>query len=426
MSNGSEKPRILIVDDDIGNIKLLANILRDSYELSIGINGTDALETANAEQPDLILLDIQMPDMDGFTVCEKLKVNERTREIGVIFITGHNDVKVEIRGLELGAVDFISKPINPPVILARIKTHLLVWQNQKELKALSMEREKIADELRIHRDQLEDMVLARTKQLAHAERLATLGTFSAGMAHEINNPNSFISGNIDFLQQYCTLAEPILMAHKEQDPSGRVGSFLEEAKATLEGMKDGSRRIAKIVDSLKAYSRGGMETDKVECRLAEPIFDAQYLLQHRLKNRFHLTIDVANDLYIICDRQQISQVFVNLLSNAMDALETMGENYEKRVKITGEPLDDHLWIKVSDNGPGIPEDALGRIFDPFYTSKGKTKGTGLGLSVVHGIITDHAGQITVYSTSIHTQGAEFIIILPNRETYKKIRERKRR
>lgn len=426
MSDRHEKPRVLIVDDDIGNIKLLANTLRDRYELSISTDGRDALETASTEQPDLILLDIQMPDMDGFMVCEKLKENQATRDIGVIFITGHNDIEVEIRGLELGAVDFITKPVNPPVILARIKTHILVLQNQKELKALSIEREKIADELRIHRDQLEEIVLARTKQLAHAERLATLGTFSAGMAHEINNPNSFISGNIDFLKQYCELAEPILIGHQGQDPSGRVGSFLEEVKATLEGMKDGSRRIAKIIDSLKAYSRGGMEADKVECRLAEPVSDAQYLLQHRLKNGFHLTIDVANDLHIICDRQQISQVFVNLLSNAMDALETMGENYEKRLKITGEQLDDHIWIKVSDNGPGIPEDALGRIFDPFYTSKGKTKGTGLGLSIVHGIIIDHAGQITVYSTSIHTEGAEFIIILPNRETYQKIRERRKR
>ncbi|MBF0421301.1 MAG: response regulator [Magnetococcales bacterium] len=399
--------------------------LRDSYELSINTNGRDVFETACAEQPDLILLDINMPDMDGFMVCEKLKANKETCEISVIFITGHNEMDVEIRGLELGAVDFISKPINPPVIQARIKTHILVLQNQKKLKAITIERKKIADELKVHSDQLEDIVQARTKQLVHAERLATLGTFSAGMAHEINNPNSFIMGNIDFLQQYCDLARPILQEHQKQDKSGRIGAFLDEVKSSLDGMKDGSLRISKIVESLKAYSRGGMEADKVECRLAEPIADAQYLLKHRLQKGFYLTIDVPNDLYVVCDRQQICQVFVNLLNNAMDALVTMGENYEKRIEISGRKLDDHIWIRVTDNGPGIPEDAKGRIFDPFYTSKGKTKGTGLGLSIVHGIIEDHAGQITVYSTSEKAEGAEFLIILPNREIYRKICERKK-
>ncbi|MBF0134417.1 MAG: GHKL domain-containing protein [Magnetococcales bacterium] len=281
-------------------------------------------------------------------------------------------------------------------------------------------------DLKKHTSELEEMVQARSKQLIHAERLATLGTFSAGMAHEINNPNSFILGNIEFLKQYWGIARPILNDHQKQDATGRVGSFMDEVEATLEGMQDGCHRISKIVNSLKSYSRGGMEADKVECRLMEPVTDAQYLLQHRLKKGFTLTLDVPKDLYIVCDRQQMSQVFVNLINNAMDALETMGEDYEKQIRITGEILDNHIWIRVIDNGPGIPEDAEGRIFDPFYTSKGKTKGTGLGLSIVHGIIEDHAGQITAYSTSTRTEGAELLIILPNRETYLKIRHSRKR
>lgn len=290
--------------------------------------------------------------------------------------------------------------------------------------ARDITRRKDAEEkLKHYSEQLENMVRERTRQLVHAERLATLGTFSAGMAHEINNPNSFISGNIDFLQNYWNLARPILEEHQKQDKSGRVGSFLGEVDATLEGMKDGSRRISKIVDSLKTYSRGGMEADKVECRLLDPVMDAQYLLQHRLKKGFLVTTTVPNDLLVVCDRQQLSQVFVNLFSNAMDALETQGEAYEKRIKIIAEKVDGHLWIRVIDNGPGIPEDVMGRIFDPFFTSKGKTKGTGLGLAIVHGIIEDHAGQITAHSSPSVEVGAEFVIVLPERETYYKIRSR---
>lgn len=284
-----------------------------------------------------------------------------------------------------------------------------------------IERKMAEDALITHQDYLEKLVATRTKQLAHAERLACLGTFSAGMAHEINNPNSFIAGNIDFLRQFWQLGRPILETNHHLDPSGRVGSFLQEVDASLDGMLDGSRRITKIIDSLKAYSRGGMKTDKVECRLLDPIQDAGNLLRYRIKKGFSLHIEVPPAIIVVCDRQQVTQVFVNLLNNAMDAMENMTENRERKMTIQAEELDNHVWIRVKDRGPGIHPEAIGKIFDPFYTTKGKTKGTGLGLSIVQGIIQDHAGQITVYSPSDKTIETEFLIVLPNREHYMAIR-----
>ncbi|MBF0415468.1 MAG: GHKL domain-containing protein [Magnetococcales bacterium] len=288
-----------------------------------------------------------------------------------------------------------------------------------------IERKYAEDALKTHQDYLENMVATRTKQLAHAERLACLGTFSAGMAHEVNNPNSFIAGNIDFLKQFWMISRPILDQNKHLDPTGRVGAFLTEVDATLDGMLDGSRRISKIVDSLKAYSRGGMETDKVECRLLDPVQDAGNLLKYRIKKGFALKIDVPTTIMVICDRQQMTQVFVNLFNNAMDAMENMDITGAKQITVHAEMLDDHVWIRVKDQGPGILPGAQGKIFDPFYTSKGKTKGTGLGLSIVQGIIEDHAGQITVFSTPEKMEGAEFLIILPNRENYQKICDRRK-
>lgn len=275
-------------------------------------------------------------------------------------------------------------------------------------------------ELQRYTDNLEQMIEQRTRELAHAERLASLGTFAAGMAHEINNPNSFIAGNIDFLKQFWSISRPILDQHQNDDSTGRVGAFLDEITETLNGMLDGSQRISKIVDSLKAYSKGGMETDKVECRLIEPIQDSQYLLQHRIKKGFALTIEVPSNIVVICDRQQLTQVFVNLLNNSMDALESTHDQKDNQMSIRAELIDEHIWIRVLDNGPGIPHEAIGKIFDPFYTSKGKTKGTGLGLSIVHGIVTDHSGQITVYSSGDANEGTEFLMILPSRESYQKI------
>ncbi|MBF0295791.1 MAG: PAS domain S-box protein [Magnetococcales bacterium] len=277
------------------------------------------------------------------------------------------------------------------------------------------ERQKAEQALKEYADRLEEMVQARTRQLIHAERLATLGTFSAGMAHEINNPNAFISANIQFLQQYWGLAGPVLLRHAGEDPSGRLSRFHAEIGKTLEGILDGSGRISKIVDSLKTYSKGGMETDRVECRLEDPVRDAIHLLQHRIRqDEAALTVRIPNDLIIYCDRQQMSQVFVNLFNNALDALEEMPTDHPKRITVVGQAIERHVWIWVKDNGPGIPAEAIDRIFDPFYTSKGKTKGTGLGLSIVEGIVKDHLGQITIFSpprTAEYTE-TEVVIILP--------------
>ncbi|MBF0180261.1 MAG: PAS domain S-box protein [Magnetococcales bacterium] len=277
------------------------------------------------------------------------------------------------------------------------------------------ERQQAEQALKEYADRLEEMVQARTRQLIHAERLATLGTFSAGMAHEINNPNAFISANIQFLQQYWGLAAPVLLRHAGEDASGRLNRFHAEIGKTLEGILDGSARISKIVDSLKTYSKGGMETDRVECRLEDPVRDAIHLLSHRIRDdAAAVTVRIPNDLILYCDRQQMSQVFVNLLNNALDALGEMPADHPKQITVVGQAIERHVWVWVKDNGPGIPEAAINKIFDPFYTSKGKTRGTGLGLSIVEGIVKDHHGQITIFSpprTGEYTE-TEVVIILP--------------
>ncbi|NGZ29512.1 MAG: HAMP domain-containing protein, partial [Magnetococcales bacterium] len=244
---------------------------------------------------------------------------------------------------------------------------------------------------------LEQVVQERTRQLVHADRLAALGTFSAGMAHEINNPNSFVQGNIQFLKKFWDLAHPIVERHAGEDGSGRVNAFHGQIQETLDGILDGSQRISRIVDSLKTYSKSGTDLDKVVCRVADPVHDALNLLRYRINKGVVTDIRIANTLTIYCDRQQMCQVFVNLMVNAMDAMEESGQKGERRLGVRAEEMEEHLWIWVEDNGPGIPPEAAGRLFDPFFTTKGKTKGTGLGLSIVHGIVEDHGGQITVFS-----------------------------
>jgi len=123
-NTSGEKNRLLIVDDEPINIQILSSILGDDYTLSAATNGSKALELARAQMPDLILLDMVMPDIDGLEVCRQLKRDEATQGIPVIFVTGMSDPDSEERGLDAGAVDYISKPVSPPIVKARVKIHI--------------------------------------------------------------------------------------------------------------------------------------------------------------------------------------------------------------------------------------------------------------------------------------------------------------
>lgn len=142
-SNNEEKQTVLIVDDTPDNISLITSLLKDIYRVKIATNGNKALQIAfSNEQPDLILLDIMMPEMDGYEVCRHLKSDSQTAEIPVIFLTAKADIEDELKGFELGAVDYITKPISPPVVLARVRTHLRLKRMIEYLKS-KMEREDL-------------------------------------------------------------------------------------------------------------------------------------------------------------------------------------------------------------------------------------------------------------------------------------------
>lgn len=132
----SEKTRILIVDDEPANIKILSNLLAGDYALSVATNGKQALEVARVQSPDLVLLDMIMPGMDGIEVCQALKENEKTCDIPVIFVTSMGDSANEERGLVAGAVDYISKPISPPIVKARVRIHIQNYLSKKFLENL--------------------------------------------------------------------------------------------------------------------------------------------------------------------------------------------------------------------------------------------------------------------------------------------------
>lgn len=389
-----EKETILIVDDDPVSLKMLEVFLTSGgYNVRQAENGSDAVQKAE-EKPDLILLDLLMPGIDGFETCRRLKENEATKNIPVIFLSTRQDSKARVNGLNLGGVDYVNKPFDVSELLARVRTHLTIQRQEMEL----------AD----YAKKLEQMVEQRTQQLIHADRLASLGTFSAAIAHEINNPLMYIGGNMELLTLFWELAMPVLERHADEDETGELARTLPGVEGFCKSIEEGSRRISDIVSTLRDYGKKGA-LRKAPCRLIDPINDALRLLSPRLKRGASVETAVPDELRILCDRRKISQVFVNLLSNALDTMNGSGAEISIRAKAA----DGRVAIRVKDSGPGIPDHLSKTVFDPFFTTKGETQGTGLGLFIVQSILEEHRGRI--FLAPFDGTGAEFQIELPLQE-----------
>lgn len=241
--------------------------------------------------------------------------------------------------------------------------------------------------------------------LIQSEKLASLGQLTAGVAHEINNPINFVSGNINPLRR--NFSE--LIDQLEKAPAGISGeelnSLIAETNQLLAGIEEGSRRTTEIVRGLRNFSRIG-ESEMKKASINEGIETTLLLLNNKLKHQSIRLIKNLGELPLIsCFPGQLNQVFMNLLSNAADALGTGGT-------ITITTSLEKQWVKISikDSGKGMTEKVRQKIFDPFFTTKEVGQGTGLGLSISYGIVEKHHGKIDVITSP--GEGAEFIILLP--------------
>ena len=387
----SENPIILIVDDELVNRKLLkAHLLARGYEVWEAGSGSEAVETA-ARMPDLILLDVMMPETDGYEVCRRLKDCDATRRIPVIFLSALEDSKSRVRGFELGAVDFVSKPFNGPELVARIKAHLTIRRQEEELGRYAKT--------------LEQMVEERTRQLIHADRLATIGTLAAAIVHEINNPLSFISASVDLMKMTGAELDASLRGQSKEEQTAALKNGLLKFDTYLARIDEGYRRIFQLSETLRTYSLGSLE-GRAPCFLADPVTDALRLLEYRLKTGVAIESSIPGDLRISCNRRKLSQVFINLFSNAMDAM----PGGRGTIKVEARSAGARVTIRVKDSGAGIPDDVGQQIFDPFFTTKTEDRGTGLGLFIVKSIVEEHGGRIAL--APFDGMGAEFLVELP--------------
>ncbi|MBH8555536.1 response regulator [Nostocaceae cyanobacterium CENA357] len=395
---------ILIVDDIPTNIKVLFEILNQAgFRVSVAKNGKSALEKVQETLPNLILLDVMMPGIDGFETCRRLKHNPKTKDIPVIFMTALSETVDKVKGLQIGAVDYITKPIEHEEVLARINVHL---------------------ELR--RTQL---------KLVQEEKMSSLGQLVAGIAHEINNPVNFISGNLIHAQKYIEDLLKLLHLYEIYTPHPIPEIQAYSTKIELEFLKQdlpqllssmtmGTERVENIARSLRLFSRLD-ETALQLVQLHDGIDSTLIILGSRIKaTSLRPNINVVKeygDLPLVeCYAGKLNQVFMNLLSNAIDAIdelidqvETTTNEQSPTIWIRTAVMNDEksILIEIADNGVGMPEEVQQRVFDQFFTTKPLGKGTGLGLAIAYEIIVEkHGGTLEVNSSP--GEGAQFAITIP--------------
>ncbi|RUT08523.1 hypothetical protein DSM106972_016910 [Dulcicalothrix desertica PCC 7102] len=432
MSNTQSTPTgtILVVDDNPTNIQVLFDLLSEiGYRVAIAKSGEAALQRLQSFHPDIILLDVMMPGIDGFETCQRLKGNSATNDIPVIFMTALSDTVDKVKGLSLGAVDYITKPIQHEEALARIRVHLQLSSTQKTLEKRTYELSQTLDNLK-----------QTQAHLIQSEKMSSLGQLVAGVAHEINNPVNFISGNLPPAEEHIRDIMTFIKLYQEchPQPHPKIQAWMKEVDIEyleedlpklIDSMKLGCERICKIVLSLRNFSR----LDESECKLVdihEGLESTLLILQHRLKNKSNQpSIQIVRDYeqlpLIECYPSQINQVFMNILSNAIDALEEQYLQYSPKqislnpsiITLRTHQLSNHtIAIHIADNGFGIQENIRSKLFDPFFTTKPIGKGTGLGLSISYKIVTEkHGGKL--YCQSVLGQGTEFIIEIPVRLLY---------
>ena len=380
------KANILITDDTPNNLRLLAGILTEQgYKVRPASNGSRALATAQLAPPDLILLDIRMPGMDGYEVCQKLKADERTRNIPVIFISALNSTLDKVKAFSLGAVDYITKPFQAEEVLARVETHLAVHRLRKELEEKNIE--------------LQQEIIERKRteaKLAHVSKLKD--EFLANMSHEIRTPLNVILGMSEALQEkvYGELNDKILHCIHRIEESGHhllqlINDILDLSKINA----------GKLELTIKPVSVEPM------CQ-ASVAFIRQLVRKKRIK--FLSTCD-HNITTFYADELRIKQVLVNLLTNAVKFTPEEGSvGLEVESDIENQTIKFIVW----DTGIGIAGEDMERLFEPFEQLKSSTfrqdEGTGLGLSLVYRLVQLHGGNISVESEV--GKGSRFTVSLP--------------
>jgi C4-dicarboxylate-specific signal transduction histidine kinase len=371
-------PRVLIADDDALSRNTMAALLAaTAYQLRFATSGEETLAAVDEEVPDMVLLDVMMPGLDGFQVCQLLRQRLGGDYVPIVLVTALDGRQEVLRGLEAGADDFLRKPVHGAELRARVSNLLKVRAYHQLLASQRDSALATVDSLR--------------QQVLHADRLATLGTFAAGVSHELNNIAQVLHGLLE-PSPTAGSADPRAQEAADREMLGHVASHVTELARTI-------LRLA------RPSAAPQVETDL--CKTVEEVRNMLRLTGRIRHARVSLVLP-REPCVIRANPVHAQQVFLNLLSNAADAVTGLREPViEAGVRTTPSG---RIEAWVQDNGPGMSKEVLGRIFEPFFTTKPPGHGTGLGLPVVKQIVESWQGSLHVRSWPDH--GTRMVIDVP--------------
>lgn len=344
-------PKILVVDDQPINVQLLKRKLeKEGIEILAAYNGQEALDLVAHTKPDLILLDVMMPDMDGIEVCQRLQADEAARHIPIIFVTARTSKEGKIAGLGVGAVDYITKPIDLDETLARVQTQLRFVQINREMLDLQ-------------------------RRLVEARRAATIGAVTQGVAHNLNNLLGVVLGYLDLIQ-----------SHYDKP---------EQVKKNAKSVENAVQRIVAIIrqlSSLVVKSRPPL----ARCKLSEVLDSA--IARYHAENRLSAPVTINNPLgefVFDTNLEIIEDVIGKVLINAWEAYDDKPDNERPiwlRTALVDRPEGKMVEITIEDAGHGIDEKIRDHMFEPFISSK-HTVGVGMGLTIARHALRNLGGEV---------------------------------
>jgi signal transduction histidine kinase len=461
----TENPRILVVDDDPGVRDAFKEILAPSrtsniaekgavlfgdpdsepepcppnaYDLMLAENGEVAVRAVEQSIGDnlpfaVAFIDMNMPGIDGAETSRRIWMLDP--QVKIVIVTAFSEYKPcdIINIAQRDDLFYLRKPFNTDEIKQFARALSNQWHVERERERLAVTLEKVNAELEDMNKNLQKKVREQTTMLIQSEKMSSLGVLAAGVAHEINNPISFIHGNLSTIRKYNARLKDLLEKYQKMEacvselPEGNSLALLDEIRVFKEEKKidfiledmgslaaeslEGTRRVRDIVKELRGFSHAdGAEPESAD--LNEVLEKTLNIIGSELKHKSEIVKEYGNLPVVTCYPQKISQVFMNVLMNAAQAIEKKGTiKIVTRYQKDEEKGDNSIVeVMVSDNGCGMPQDSVQKVFDPFFTTKPAGQGTGLGLSISYDIVKSHSGEMKVESEK--NSGTTVTIRLP--------------
>lgn len=423
------KNTILVVDDQPQNVRLIGTLLRVDYNLLVADNGEKAIKSASEKHPDLILLDIMMPEMSGFEVCEILKSNPTTKDIPIIFLTAKTEQEDILKAFEIGGVDYITKPFHAQEVMARIRTHLEL-KNSKDIisnqnEELQIKNSKLEQAQKILTQKNEELLNAMKNLEAQAQHLNKL------YSQLIQNENVLKATNDELVKINQEKDKFFsIISHDLRSPfagfvtltdliTKNINAFTkEELLELIESLNNNAQSTYSLLEDLLEWARSQMGRIKINIEkvdIATITYETLYSMSN-LAEQKEITLEhnIDRNTFVECDRNMISTVVRNIISNAIKFT-----NINGKITLYSEIIETSLmkkyWrVSVEDTGVGMSDEQLKNLFSlSLYNSTTGTaneKGTGLGLVISNDFIQKMNGRMWVESQV--GKGSVFHIELP--------------